>query len=132
MNLAGTFGPSWSWTLPSSAKAGKALSGSVSVVVSNSGNVALPTGQTVNIQFVAQDMTNPGNPSVTLLALSNQSVSALAAGGTKTFSGSVSLSAGLLADTYQIVANIVPVQPLTESSTTDNTVTGPAKTIVVS
>ena len=133
MNLAGTFGTTW--TLPSSIVAGKSLTGSVSVVVSNLGNVALPTGQTVTIQFVAEDTTNPGT-GYTLLTLSNVSVSALAAKGTKTFSGTVSLPAGLPADNYQIVANIVPDQALTESSTADNTVTvtatGLTKTIKAS
>ncbi len=132
VDLAGTFGPTWSWTLPSSIVAGQSLKGSISVVVSNLGNVALPTGQTVNIQFVAEDTTTPSNPAITLATLSNQSVSALAAGGTKTFSGTVSLSTGLPADSYQIVATISPVQALTESSTSDNTVTSPTKTILVS
>ena len=132
VDLAGTFGPTWSWTLPTSVIGGKPLKGNVSVVVSNLGNVALPTGQTVNIQFIAEDTTHPSNPPVTLLVLSNRSVSALAAKGTKTFTAAVSLAAGLPADRYQIVANIIPVQSLAESNTANNTVTSPTRTILVS
>ena len=42
---------------------------------------------------------------------------------------SVNRPAGLVADTYQIVANIVPVQALVESNTSDNLVTSPTKTV---
>ena len=131
VNLAGTLSsPSWN-ALPSSVIAGTAISGSISVVVSNLGNVALPSGQQVTLQLIARDMTNTGNSDIVLAALANQSVSALAAKGTKTFAVSVSRPAGLPADTYQIVAAITPVQALTESSTADNWVTSPTKTIAV-
>ena len=127
-DLAGVFGTTW--TLLSSMVAGKALTGSASVVVSNLGNVALPTGQLVNIQVVAHDTTNTANPDITLATLSNQSVSALAAGGTKQFSASVNKTAGLPADIYQILANVTPVQALTESRMDNNTASAPAHQIV--
>jgi hypothetical protein len=127
-NLAGTFGAPGS-PLPSSVIANALLSGNVSVVVRNLGNVALPSGQQINIQFVARDLTNPANPDIVLATLVNQSVSALAANGSKTFTASVSRPAGLPADTYQILAVITPVQPLIELSTSDNVVTSPTKTI---
>lgn len=70
-----------------------------------------------------------------LAPLANQSVSALTANGAKTFSASVNLATGLPADRYQVLVNIVPVQPLAESSLTNNlamlTATGLSKTLVV-
>ena len=42
---------------------------------------------------------------------------------------SVNRPAGLVADTYQIVANIVPVGGSVESNTSDNLVTSPTKTV---
>ena len=120
VDLSGVFGTLW--TLPSTAKAGKALTGYASVVVKNGGNVALPTGQNVNIVIVAHDTTNTNNPDVILATLANQSVSALAAGATKQFSAYISRAAGLTADTYQIQAVIAPVQPLTESDPGNNVV----------
>ncbi len=107
VNLAGTFGSPWS-PLPSSVVAGKSLSGNVSVVVSNLGIAALPSGQQITIQVIARDTTNTGNPDIVLATLANQSVSALAANGSKTFTVSVSRSAGLPADTYQVLATITP------------------------
>jgi hypothetical protein len=68
--------------------------------------------------------------------LANLSVSALGANGAKTFTASVSRSAGLPPDSYQILANIVPVQPLTESALNNNlvmrTATGLSKIVVSS
>ena len=65
---------------------------------------------------------------MTLATLVDQSV-ALAAGGTKTFTVSVNRPAGLVADTYQIVANIVPVQGAGGVKHVDNLVTSPTKTV---
>ncbi len=86
-------------------------------MVQNLGNVALPSGQQVTIQIIARDTTNTANPDIVLATLANQSVSVLAANGSKTFTVSVSRSAGLPADTYQVLATITPVQALVESST---------------
>jgi hypothetical protein len=134
VDLAGVLGATW--TLPSSVLAGKSLSGSVSVVVKNLGNVALPKGQQVNIEFRARDLTHPANPDITLGTLSDQSVTALAANGSKTFSMTIRRSAGLPADQYEILADIVPVQPLTESNLANDlatlTAAGLGKTLVVS
>jgi hypothetical protein len=125
VDLSGTFGTTW--TLPSNVVAGKLLAGATSVVVKNNGNVALPTGQKVNIVLLAHDIaTNVDTPLVTL---SNQLVSALAAGGTKQFAASVSRAAGLPADSYEIEATITPVQALAESNTNNNTATTPAHTV---
>jgi flagellum-specific peptidoglycan hydrolase FlgJ len=120
VDLSGVFGTTW--TLPATIAAGKALTGYASVVVKNGGNVALPAGQNVNIVIVAHDTTNTNNPDITLITLANQSVSALAAGGTKQFNAYVNRPAGLTADNYQIEATITPVQALTESNTSNNTV----------
>jgi hypothetical protein len=98
------------------------MTGSASVVVKNLGDVALPTGQLVNIQLIAQDTTHPANAPIILDTLTNQSVSILAAGGSKQFTMPVSLTAGLPSDDYQIFANITPVQALTESDTTNDQV----------
>jgi hypothetical protein len=121
VDLAGNLGRIW--TLPSSVFAGKPLSGTVSVVVSNLGNVPLPTGQQVNIQFLARDLTHPANQDIILATLTNQSVSALATNGSRTFSTTISRPAGLPADGYEIVATIAPVQSLTESHLANNLVT---------
>jgi len=133
VDITGKLGTTW--TLPATGVAGEPLSGRVSVVVSNLGNVALPSGQQVTIQFIARNLTNPANPDVLLATLANQSVSALAANGALTFSTTVNLLAGLPASTYQILANIVPVQPLAESNLTNNlamlTATGLSKTLVL-
>ena len=120
MDLTGTFGATW--TLPLSIVASKSLTGYASVVVKNIGNESLPAGQLVNIQVVAHDMTNPANPDITLVTLSKQSVSKLAANGSATFLPYVNRTAGLPADVYQILANIIPVQALAESRTDNNQV----------
>ena len=59
---------------------------------------------------------------MSLATLSKQSVSALAAGGSKQFNAFINRPAGLPSDHYLVEAAITPVQPLTESSLTDNTV----------
>jgi len=46
-------------------------------------------------QFLARDLTHPANPDVTLGTLSDLSVSDLAANGSKTFIGTISLPTGL-------------------------------------
>ena len=120
VDLTGVFRTAW--TLPSAVVATLPLKGTASVVVKNIGNVKLPTGQQVNIQLIAHDTTNTANPDITLATLSNQSVSALAAGGSKQFTATVNLASGLPADGYQLLANITPVQDLTESDTTNNQV----------
>ena len=130
--LTGVFGTTW--TLPPSVVDGTALTGYASVAVHNIGNIPLPTGQNVNIVVVAHDTTDTNNPDITLVTLNNQSVSALAAGGSATFLPHVSLAAGLPVDVYQIVATITPVQALTESNQANHTVTqtalGATETIV--
>jgi hypothetical protein len=134
VDLAGELGTTW--TLPSSVWAGHALGGTVSIVVKNLGNRALPIGQQVDIQFLARDLTHPANPDITLTTSSNQSVSGLVAGGTRTFNAVISRPAGLPGDQYEILANIVPVQSLIESNLANNlvmlTATGLHKTLVSS
>ena len=118
VDLTGTFGTAW--TLPAAVVDNVKLTGTASVMVKNLGDVALPTGQTVNIQLLARDTTNGANPDIPLATLNPQSVSALAAGGSKQFSVPVSLIGGLPSDNYEIFANITPVQALTESDATNN------------
>jgi hypothetical protein len=104
--------------------------------VSNLGNVALPPGEQVNIQIIARYATDSGNVDIVLTTLSNQSVSGLGAGRSATFYAYVNRPAGLPADSYQILANIIPVQPLAESNIANNlvmlTASGLSKTIVLS
>ncbi len=116
IDLTGTLGSPW--TLPSAVVAGKALAGFTPVVVKNIGDVAVPAGQLVNIQVVAQDTATGAQ--IALTTLKNQSVSLLAANGSRTFYPYVNVPAGLPADTYQILANIIPVQALPESQTDNN------------
>jgi hypothetical protein len=120
VDLAGVFGTTW--TLPATVRPGARLAGNVSVVVSNLGNVALPVGQQVTIQFVAHNTTNPAAPDVTLVTLTNQSVTALAAGASRTFTVAVNRGSGLPAGTYQVLATIVPVPALAESNVANNQV----------
>jgi hypothetical protein len=130
-DLSGALGTYWS--LPSAVVAGQSLAGYTSVTVKNQGNVALPTGQQINIQLVAHDTTNPGNPDIVLGSLNNQSVSAMRPGASTMYYLYVNAPAGLPADSYQIEFVITPVQALTESQTDNNlamlTATGATKTI---
>jgi len=121
VDLAGWFG---NITVPSSVIAGRRFSGYVPVTVTNLGNVPLPSGQRVDIQVSAQLIG--GGPARPLEEMSNRSVSRLAGnGGTRTFWVYVSQEEGLPAGTYDIVAEIVPVEPLSEEDTQpgNNTVT---------
>ena len=109
VDLTGVFG--FAWSLPPAVVNDSPLRGSVPVIVSNIGNVPLPKGQLVNIELDAQGSTN-----VTFATLTNQSVSALAAGGSKQFIIPINLRGGLPANTYNIVANISAVGSLTEDT----------------
>jgi hypothetical protein len=133
VDLTGVLGTYW--TLPSSIVGGTKLFGYASVVVSNVGNEPLPAGQMVNIQLVAHDTTHPANPDIVLATLSNQLVNALGAGATKQFNMYVNRAGGLSADNYQILADITPVQALSQSQTDNNqasrTAAGASKTIAV-
>jgi hypothetical protein len=131
-DLSGTLGTYW--TLPSSVVAGKPLSGYASVVVSNLGNVALPTGQKISIQLVARDTTDPSKPEITLATVGNLSVGGLGSNRSMTFNVSVKRPGGLPADNYQIQAILTPAPGLTESRTDNNlatrTAAGAARTIL--
>jgi hypothetical protein len=131
VDIAATLGATW--TLPATGLAGRALAGNVSVAVTNLGNVALATGQLVNIQFVATDtLTGVATPLVTLL---NRSVTALAVNASLTFIAAVSLPLGLTVGNYQIIAIVAPVQALViaDPNPTNNigtlTAAGVAKTL---
>lgn len=129
-NLAGTLGPLW---LRTSAPANEPLKGYASVVVTNAGNDALPSGQQITIRFVARDSF--GTDTV-LAILADRSASALAPHASRIFLAPISLSAGLPAGAYRILAEIIPVQPLAESDTADNwatvTAQGLSKTLTAS
>jgi hypothetical protein len=76
---------------------------------------ANPTSMTVtlvNTVVVAQD---PANPDIALATLYNQAVGRLAVNGSATFHPSVGLAARLPVESYQVLANITPVQALRES-----------------
>jgi hypothetical protein len=132
VDLTGALGTNW--TLPSSVVAGTPLSGTVSVVVTNQGNVGLPSGQQIYIPVVEHDTTHPGNPDILLNVPVKLSVSGLAPGASRSFNVTVSLPAGLPADSYRAAAVISPVQDLAESSDVNNAVTltalGAAKTLI--
>jgi hypothetical protein len=70
VNLVSTLGSYW--TLPSSVVAGTPVNGYAPVVISNMGNIALPSNERVNIQIIAQDTTNPGDAGITLASLNSQ------------------------------------------------------------
>jgi hypothetical protein len=110
------------WTLPSSILGGMAISGVTTVEVSNVGTAPLPAGQLVNIQMVARDITNPAKQDIILTTLSNLSVGGMVPDCSKYFSPSINLSAGLPADSYQILVNIIPQGNLVESRTDNNQV----------
>jgi hypothetical protein len=125
VDLSGVFGTAW--TVPPSVVANTTkLTGSLSVVVTNNGNVSLPTGQQVNIVVEARDTTNPANSPIPLATLTNKSVSKLGPKQSLTFSPAVAAGTLLPADTYQIWADIVPVQTLTESDPNNNWVSATA------
>jgi hypothetical protein len=134
VDLAGNIGATW--TLPSAVNAGAPIKGTISIVVRNLGNVALPAVQQIYIPVVAHDTTNPGNPDILLNAMPLQvfSVGGLAAGGSKTVSVNLNWAGGLAADSYQIVATIAPVQALTQLGTGNDVVAltarGLTKTVV--
>jgi hypothetical protein len=109
-------------TLPASTTAGHALTGSVSVTLKNTGNLALPIGQLVTIQLVAYDTTNPSNAPITLATTGSLSASGLAAGTTRAFSVAVNLPGGLPSDSYQIEAIITPVNNAAEFTAATYTV----------
>ena len=134
VNLAGVFGTGTAWTLTPSPVVTNLtkLKGVIPVVVSNLGSVPLPAGQQVNIVVEARDLTNPANAPVTLATLNKQSVSKLKANGLSpvTFRPSVAANTVLPnEDTYQIWANITPVQALAESES-GNWVTDSTRTII--
>ena len=124
--LNGVFGTTW--TLPSAVLESTPVRGTVSVAVRNLGNIAFPAGQKVSIELEAV-----GRTSFTLGTLNNQSVSALAAGGSKQFSIPVNLPAGLPRDTYDIVGSVSPVQELADDMGDDiiaHTAAGVTKSII--
>jgi len=109
VDLSGTFGTS---TLPSTIAAGAALTGTVPVILKNTGKVALEPDQTVTIQLVAVDTLT--SVRTTLATSGSLSVGALAANGTKTFSVLADLLAGLTADGYTVQAIVTPVNHTAE------------------
>jgi hypothetical protein len=124
VNIAGTLGTS---TFPDTLDTGQSLSGTLKVIVANSGTLPLPRGQTATIQVIAR----PDSGSDVMLGSSIVSISSLAAGGSKTFSVRTLSVLGLSAGHYTLIASITPVQTLDESSTSDNlaTTTGSGGTL---
>jgi hypothetical protein len=97
------------------------------VVVENVGNEPLPTGQKINIEIDAFD----GTTTTVLKTLTAQSVSALGAGKSATFSTTVTLPIGLTSGTYNIVAKVDSTGAVTgDTNRANNTVTS-AGTIAV-
>jgi len=92
--------------------AGAALTGTVPVILKNTGKVALEPDQTVTIQLVAVDTLT--SVRTTLATSGSLSVGALAANGTKTFSVLADLLAGLTADGYTVQAIVTPVNHTAE------------------
>jgi hypothetical protein len=90
-------------TLPPLAVANHAITGTLGLVVTNLGNSAAITGQTMTITVLAPSAADPTHP-VTLATLAGQSISGLAVGGTKNFSVPVNFTAGLAAGAYTIEA----------------------------
>jgi hypothetical protein len=101
------------------------FSGKVPLIIQNAGNVAIPSGQKVNIAVVAHD-TATGDD-IPLTALTNQSISGLAADGIKTLLAKINkLPGGLDEGDYEIQATISPMGNLTEENPDNNVVTADA------
>jgi hypothetical protein len=119
VDLVGTFS---SVNLPSAVVAGRRVTGIVRVQVRNDpANVALPNGQRVDVVVIAKSKTTGAVQ--TLGIARNQSVSRLGPGLAKTLTVRVNKLDGLAIDEYDVLARIVPVQPLTEEQTANNEVT---------
>jgi len=113
--------------LPASYTTGSGALITVPVVVENVGNEALPTGQKISIEIDAFD----GTTTTPLTTLTGQSVSALGAGKSATFSTTVTLPIGLTTGTYNIVAKVDTTGAVTgDTDPANNTVTS-AGTIAV-
>jgi FKBP-type peptidyl-prolyl cis-trans isomerase len=103
-------------TLPMSITAGQALAGSVNVVVGNAGNLTLPAGQKLTLTIIARSDSD----SDVTLKTSVISVSRLAPGKALRFTVSGLSATALSTGSYQLLAEVTPVQTLTETSTDDN------------
>jgi hypothetical protein len=116
VDLTGTLGTSP--VLPSSVVANAKFAGTLSVTVTNSGNVPLPANQQVNIELWAYDTATAAKS--LLGTLKSQSVSKLGANKSLTFRPSVTAGTVLAEGDYQVWANIVPVKPLAELNSDNN------------
>lgn len=117
-DLTGTIA---STTLPPAVVNGAAINNTISVSVSNLGNVAIPSNEQVKFTVTLTGV-DPDN-SVTLAASSAMSVAGLKNGSAKTLSVPVKIPGGLATDDYTISIQMDPVQAIPEDSTLNNTIT---------
>jgi hypothetical protein len=103
--------------LPTTVIAGQPVKGVFAVSVKNASNIVLPKGQNVTIEVLA-DNTSTG-VETTLLSKS-ESLSALKAGLSHSFSLTVNDVAGLAAGTYRYQAELIAAPALTESNNSNN------------
>jgi len=106
-------------TFPTTIATVLPLSGKLSVLVRNVGNLTLPAGQKFTLQVLAHPDVGAdiviGSSTITLSSWVPLKTALLTV-ATKSFTG-------LTAGHYELQALLTPVLPLTESSTTDNRVT---------
>jgi hypothetical protein len=121
VDLTGTFASTLK--LPATTTSGNSTVLTLPIVVKNSGNVALPAGQTIDIAVYARTNDGHGGFINTLLTtLANQSVNALAAAASKTFTAHTTLPLGLATGSYTLVAEIDSSQKVTELNENNNEV----------
>ena len=93
----------------------------VPIAITNGGNTAVPKGSKVDVQIYVH---NTGTNDDTLITtLSNVSVSALAAGKSKTVKHAIAMPDSLAAGTYEVLVKIVDDAPFQETSILNNTFT---------
>jgi hypothetical protein len=108
-------------TLPPAIVANATVNGSVTVVVKNQGNVLAPVNQPVRIQIIAHNTDT--SQDITLATSGTLSLGTLTAGASKSFAIPINYTSGLAAGNYTLEAQITPITPLLENSTTNNLVT---------
>ncbi len=118
--LADLTGTLVSTTFPPTVVSNATLNSSVTLLVTNQGNVPLPANQQVTVQIFAHD-TNT-NQDTLLTTSAPLSVASLKSGASDKFTILVKNTTGLPTDTYVLEAQINPVQALAESNTDNNLV----------
>jgi hypothetical protein len=104
---------------------GATASGTVTLTMTNQGNVKLPLNQKVDIQIIAHDNnTANGTTADTVIgSISGYNASSMVAGAVKTIPVRVTIPGSLPADDYILEARIIPQDSMSESNTANNLLT---------